>query len=92
MLDRVSSRAFAKAMRMFEKLREEFEIGLGCVSVAPGEVDSPPRIVERVRKALEFVAPERITLNPGAVVSMDEVYQKIQNELAAARMVSEECN
>ena len=85
-------------VRIFEKLREDFEIGLGCVSVTPGEIDSPQRIVERVRKALEFVAPERITLNPdcgfapgsGAIVSMDEVFQKIQNEVTAARILREE--
>ena len=82
-------------MQIFKKLREDFEIGLGCVSVTPGEIDSPECIVERVRKALKFVAPERITLNPdcgfapgsGASVSMDEVFQKIQNEVTAARIL-----
>jgi 5-methyltetrahydropteroyltriglutamate--homocysteine methyltransferase len=79
-------------MAVFKKLREDFEIGLGCVSVEPGLVDPPQTIVERVKKALRFLAPERITLNPdcgfapgsGAVVSMDEAYQKLCNEVAAA--------
>ena len=82
-------------MAVFKKLREDLEIGLGCVSVAPGQVDSAETIVARVKQACEFLAPERITLNPdcgfapgsGAVVSMDEAYQKIRNEVAAAEIL-----
>ena len=78
-------------------LREDFEIGLGCVSVQPGEVDPPERIVERVAQAIKYIAPERIVLNPdcgfapgsGAEVSLDEVYQKLCNEVAAARILRE---
>ena len=85
-------------MAVFKKLREDFEIGLGCVSVTPGLVDSPETIAGRVRQAAEFLAPERIVLNPdcgfapgsGAVVSMDEAYQKICNEVAAAKMLRDE--
>jgi 5-methyltetrahydropteroyltriglutamate--homocysteine methyltransferase len=82
-------------MAVFKKLREDLEIGLGCVSVAPGQVDSAETIFKRVQQALQFLAPERITLNPdcgfapgsGAVVSMDEAYQKLRNEVAAAEML-----
>jgi len=82
-------------MAVFKKLREDLEIGLGCVSVAPGQVDSTETIVKRVQQALQFLAPERITLNPdcgfapgsGAVVSMDEAYQKLRNEVAAAELL-----
>ncbi len=82
-------------MAVFKKLREDFEIGLGCVSVAPGQIDSAETIVSRVKQACQFLAPERITLNPdcgfapgsGAVVSMDEAYQKIRNEVAAAEIL-----
>jgi 5-methyltetrahydropteroyltriglutamate--homocysteine methyltransferase len=85
-------------MAVFKKLREDFEIGLGCVSVQPGVIDSPETIASRVRQAVKFLAKERITLNPdcgfapgsGAVVSMDEAYQKICNEVAAARLLREE--
>src|SRR3954463_5141411 len=51
-------------MAVFKKLREDIEIGLGCVSVAPGQIDSPETIAARVRQAAQFLAPERITLNP----------------------------
>src|SRR5207247_8097270 len=88
----------ASELAVFKKLREDFEIGLGCVSVAPGQVDSPEAIVQRVKKALQFLPPERITLNPdcgfapgsGAVVSLDEAYQKLCNQSEAARLLRAE--
>jgi len=85
-------------MTVFDDLRKDFEIGLGCVDVTPGQVDSPETIASRVRKALQFVDRERITLNPdcgfapgsGAAVSLDEAYQKLCNEVAAARILRQE--
>lgn len=85
-------------MDVFRHLREDLEIGLGCVDVTPGVVDSAETIAARVRKALQFIAPQRITLNPdcgfapgsGAVVSLDETYQKLCNEAAAAQMLRAE--
>ena len=84
-------------MSVFRELPEDVEIGLGCVSTFPGEVDSVETIVSRVEQALEHVAPERITLNPecgfapgsGANVSIDEVYLKLKNQVAAARILRE---
>jgi 5-methyltetrahydropteroyltriglutamate--homocysteine methyltransferase len=85
-------------MAVFKELREDLEIGLGCVDVTPGKIDSAETIADRVRKALEFLAPERITLNPdcgfapgsGAVVSLDEAYRKLSNEAEAARILRAE--
>ena len=85
-------------MAVFKKLREDFEIGLGCVNVEPGQIDSAETIAARVKQATRFLAPERITLNPdcgfapgsGAAVSIDEAYRKLCNEVAAARMLREE--
>ena len=78
---------------MLRRLREDFEIGLGCVSCHPGEVDSVETIVRRAKQACEHVDHARITLNPdcgfapgsGALVSIDEVYEKLKNEAEAAR-------
>lgn len=80
-------------MSVFKKLPEHIEIGLGCVSCQPGQIDSVDSIVERVEMALRFVAPSRITLNPdcgfapgsAADVSLDEVYTKLKNEVLAAQ-------
>ena len=79
-------------MAVFQRLPEDVEIGLGCVSCQPGQVDSVETIVNRVEAALEYLAPEQITLNPdcgfapgsAADVSMDEVYLKLKNEVEAA--------
>lgn len=79
-------------------LREDLEIGLGCVDVTPGKVDDPETIVGRVRMAAKYVAPERITLNPdcgfspgsGAVVSIDEAFSKLRHEVTAAQILREE--
>jgi 5-methyltetrahydropteroyltriglutamate--homocysteine methyltransferase len=87
----------AGEMDVFKTLREDFEIGLGCVSCQPGCIDSADAIFQRVEMALKHLAPERITLNPdcgfapgsAAVVSIDEVYTKLKNEVAAARRLRE---
>ena len=84
-------------MAVFKRLPEHVEVGLGCVSCQPGEIDSTAAIVERVEQALQYLPPERITLNPdcgfapgsAAEVSLDEVYTKLKNEVAAARMLRE---
>jgi 5-methyltetrahydropteroyltriglutamate--homocysteine methyltransferase len=88
----------AGEMNVFKALREDFEIGLGCVSVTPGQIDSVETIVDRVRQATRFLAPERIVLNPdcgfapgsGAVVSIDEAYVKLRNEAASSRILRQE--
>jgi 5-methyltetrahydropteroyltriglutamate--homocysteine methyltransferase len=84
-------------MDVFKTLREDFEIGLGCISCQPGEIDSADTIVQRVETAIKYLDPKRITLNPdcgfapgsAAVVSADEVYTKLKNEVAAARRLRE---
>lgn len=75
----------AGEMTVVRALREDLEIGLGCVSVQSGSIDTVETIVARVERALEYLAPERITPNPdcgfapgsGAVGDMDEVYQQV---------------
>jgi len=56
------------------------------------------QVVERVKAATRRIAIERITLNPdcgfspgsGAPVDMDEVYEKLKVEVAAARILRQE--
>jgi 5-methyltetrahydropteroyltriglutamate--homocysteine methyltransferase len=84
-------------MSVFRELPEHVEIGLGCVSCQPGQIDSAETIVSRVEMALKHVAPSRITLNPdcgfapgsAAEVSLDEVYTKLKNEVEAAKRLRE---
>ncbi len=85
-------------LAVLKSLREELEIGLGCVDVTPGKIDSPELIASRVRQAAQLIAPERITLNPdcgfapgsGATVSIDEAYRKLCHEAAAAKLLRAE--
>ncbi len=84
-------------MSVFQRLPKTMEIGLGCVSCQPGQVDSVETIVGRVETAMQYVDASRITLNPdcgfapgsAADVSLDEVYTKLSNEAAAARILRE---
>jgi 5-methyltetrahydropteroyltriglutamate--homocysteine methyltransferase len=84
-------------MSVFKNLPEHVEIGLGCVSCQPGQIDSTETIIERVEMALKYIEPSRITLNPdcgfapgsAADVSLDEVYSKLKNEAAAAKRLRE---
>jgi len=84
-------------MSVFKELPDNIEVGLGCVSCQPGQIDTADTIVNRVEMALQYLAPERITLNPdcgfapgsAADVSIDEVYVKLRNEVEAARRLRE---
>jgi len=84
-------------LSVLRKLREDFEIGLGCVSCEPGQVDTADEIVSRVTKALDHLSPDRVTLNPdcgfapgsAARVNIDEVYLKLKHEVEAARRLRE---
>lgn len=85
-------------MAVFGQLRADLEIGLGCVDVTPGRIDSPETIAGRVRQALKHLDKQRITLNPdcgfapgsGAVVNLDEAYRKLCNESQAAEQLRAE--
>lgn len=80
-------------LSVLKKLRPDYEVGLGCVGTTPGEIDSADAIYARVKKATAHIEPHRITLNPdcgfapgsAAKVSIDEVYQKLKNEVEAAK-------
>lgn len=85
-------------LSILRRLRDDFEIGLGCVGTQPGKIDSPDEICARVRAALAHLPADRITLNPdcgfapgsAAKVSIDEVFQKLKNEVEAAHRLRDE--
>ena len=82
---------------IFGQFPTEKEIGLGVADVRGEIADSPELIVERVEKALEFLQPEQITLNPDCgfaptstnPISLEEAYQKL-NALSQAATVLRE--
>ena len=82
-------------MAILAELPETARIGLGCVDCRGETVDTAEVIVERVEKALRHVRPERLSLNPdcgfapgsAAEIPIDEAYQKLRNEVAAAEIL-----
>jgi 5-methyltetrahydropteroyltriglutamate--homocysteine methyltransferase len=85
-------------VKVLRDLPERFDIGLGCVDCRNPHIDTPDEIAGRVRRALEYVSPERITLHPdcgfapgsAADIPIDEAYLKLRNEARAAQMLREE--
>jgi 5-methyltetrahydropteroyltriglutamate--homocysteine methyltransferase len=82
-------------MAVFQRLPENMEVGLGCVSCQPGQIDTAEVIVQRVQSALKYLPKERLTLNPDCgfapgkdhEVPLEEAYLKLKNLAAAARML-----
>ena len=78
-----------------EGLPDDKEIGLGCVDVRNAEIDPPQHIVQRVERALKYVEPGRLTLNPdcgfapgnAADIPFDEAYRKLCSESEAATIL-----
>lgn len=80
---------------VLRELPERFDIGLGCVDCRSSHIDTPDEIADRVRRAVQYVAPERIILHPdcgfapgsAADIPLDEAYMKLRNEALAAEML-----
>jgi len=80
---------------IFEQYPTDKEIGLGVVDVRGEIADTPELIVERVEKALRYLAPEQITLNPDCgfaptstnPISLEEAYQKLKAMAQAAEIL-----
>jgi 5-methyltetrahydropteroyltriglutamate--homocysteine methyltransferase len=83
--------------RCLSDLPERFKIGLGCVDCRGEVIDSPQVIAERVERAMQHVAKERIILAPdcgfapgnAADIPVDEAYAKLRNMAEAARRLRE---
>ena len=79
------------------ELSDDIRVGLGCVDVRFEAIDQPEQIVERVDKALQYVAAERLTLTPDCGFSpgkdhgipLDESFQKLKSLSAAAKQLRE---
>jgi 5-methyltetrahydropteroyltriglutamate--homocysteine methyltransferase len=84
-------------MAVLGRLPANARIGLGCLDVRFAEIEPAERIVRRVDKALEHVAPERLLLNPDCgfapgkdhEVPLEEAYLKLRNLALAARHLRE---
>ena len=82
---------------ILRELPEDKLIGLGAVECRFEKVDTTEEIVGRVEEALKYVAPERLSINPDCGFSpglegsmpLEEPYQKLKNEAAAAQRLRE---
>ena len=78
---------------VLKELPEDALIGLGSVECRLEHIDTPDEIVARVEEAMEYVAPERLSLNPdcgfapgkASEIPLEEAYLKLRNEAEAAR-------
>ena len=82
---------------ILKKLPEHSLIGLGCVGCRFEHIDTPEEIVSRVEKAIKYVDPCRISLNPDCGFSpgkipyapLEEAYEKLKNEVKASNILRE---
>lgn len=70
-------------------------LGFGCLDVRCADMEAPATIIERVRRALRHLPPERLTLNPDCgfapsgtnPIPVDEPYGKLKALAAAAAVL-----
>ena len=82
---------------VLKQIPEDKGVGLGCVDCRGEHIDTPEEIVARVERALKYLRPEQVTLNPdcgfapgnAADIPIDEAYQKLKNEAKAAEILRE---
>lgn len=80
-------------LSVLQQLPAKCQVGLGCVDCRGENIDSVDAIVERVEKALQYLKPEQVYLNPdcgfapgnAAEIPIDEAYEKLSNEAKAAQ-------
>ena len=82
-------------VEVFARFPTERKIGLGCVDIRTETIEGPDLIVERVEKALRYLHPDQIVLNPDCgfapssmlPIPLDEAYFKLRAlGLAAERL------
>ena len=84
-------------LSVLREIPEDRTVGLGCVDCRGEQIDTPQVIVARVERALEYLRPDQIWLNPdcgfapgsAAEIPIDEAYAKLKNEAAAAEILRE---
>lgn len=82
---------------ILQQLPEDKLIGLGAVECRFETIDTTEEIVGRVEEAMKHVDASRLSINPdcgfspglGGNMLLEEPYQKLSNEAAAARKLRE---
>ena len=69
------------------------KIMVGCLDLSDMSVETPEIIVERIRKALKYIAPEQVILAPDCgmkYLPRDVAYGKLASMVAAAKQLRQE--
>jgi 5-methyltetrahydropteroyltriglutamate--homocysteine methyltransferase len=68
-------------------------IVLGVLDLGSSDIETPERVGERIRRALEVVAPERLVVAPDCgmkYLPRERAYRKLEAMVAGARLVGED--
>ena len=92
--------AMAKAgeVDVLAGLSEGGQIGVGCIDCRGSDIEAPETIAARGRKALDFVSPSRVLMQPDCgfapgsdmEIPLDEAYGKLRNMACAAQILRKE--
>ena len=80
-------------LELFKEFSNKFELGAGVIDVKGHEVETPEMVAERIRKALQFVPPERLHIlsDCGCLHLPREVaFNKLKAMVQGARLVRRE--
>jgi 5-methyltetrahydropteroyltriglutamate--homocysteine methyltransferase len=80
-------------LQLFEQHKMPFTLGLGVVDVKTHDVESPGVVADRIRRALQIVPAERLTINPdcGLVhLPRDVAFMKLCSMVEGTRTVRQE--
>ena len=88
----MASREFAE-LEILEAVARHHDVAVGIIDVKSYYIESPEDVAERVRRCLQFAAPERLSFAPDCGLSQTARWaarQKLRNMVAGVRKVRAE--
>ncbi|MFQ5875055.1 MAG: hypothetical protein ACE5JL_14840 [Dehalococcoidia bacterium] len=83
----------AGGMEVLKELPDHLDVGIGCIDCRDPRIETPETVVQRVERALPFVAPGRVYMQPDCGfapgsdmdIPIDEAYGKLKSMVEAAK-------
>lgn len=88
----MASREFAE-LEIIQSIAAKMDVAVGIIDVKSYYVEPPEEVAARVRRCLEFAAPERLSFAPDCGLSQTARWaarQKLRNMVAGVRIVRQE--